>query len=68
MIDHDDGDIFWLASMFTSGPVSLFCLLVFVVFAFFACQNDVECQKKSCPAGMSPKLADSACLCITEAK
>ncbi len=68
MIDHSDGDDFWLASMFTSGPAGLVLLVIAIILWCVAAGDDSDCAKKSCPIGMTPKLMEHSCLCATEAK
>lgn len=68
MIDHSDGDDFWLASMFTSGPLGLVLLILAIVFWVIAASNDTDCSKRACPSPMTPKLMEHSCMCVTEAK
>jgi hypothetical protein len=68
MIDHDDGDDFWLASLFTPGGLGIILLIIAIVFWIIAASNDADCSKKQCPAPMTPKLMDHQCLCVTEAR
>ena len=68
MIDHSDGDDFWLASLFTPGGLGIILLIIAVVLWIMAMSNDVDCSKKQCPLDMSPKLMNHECLCVTKAK
>jgi hypothetical protein len=69
MIDHSDGDDFWLVSLFTENPiVSLAFLVIAIALWWAACDNEKTCVTKSCPTDSRPKLMEHECLCIMEAK
>jgi hypothetical protein len=68
MIDHSDSDSFWIVSMLTSGPTSFVCAVIAIILMTYACQNEAECSKKTCPNDMRPKLMEHSCMCVTEAK
>jgi hypothetical protein len=69
MIDHSDGDDFWLISLLTDNPlVGLIVLVIAIALWWAACDNEKICANKSCPNDAKPKLMDHACLCVTEAK
>ena len=68
MIDDSDADDFFLLSLFTDGPVGWIALIIAIILAVVAANNQTDCSKKQCPNQQQPKLMEHACLCVTEAK
>ena len=68
MIDYDDADDVAFMGMFSEGGVAIILIIAAIIFYMMASSNDTECQKKSCPVTMSPKLMKHECLCVVEAK
>lgn len=67
MMDDSDSDTFWIAAMFTKGPIGWIFLALFIVVLFVVASNKEDCAKKSCPNGMTPKLMSHECLCVQRA-
>jgi len=67
MIDDSDADSFAVASLATSGWVSVILLLIALGFYFVACQNKDECAQAHCDVG-KPMLVHHQCICETLAK
>jgi hypothetical protein len=64
MIDYDDGDDFWLASLFTPGGFGLLLLVVAMILWVVAFNNEQDCRKLSCAKDLSPVVMRGECLCI----
>lgn len=63
MIDDDDVTQLILAWP-VFGPVSLVLGIVVVAIVWHvACDNEAECEAKSCPRGGHAKLLDGECVC-----
>jgi hypothetical protein len=64
MIDDNDVEIailFWPSG----GWIGFFLgIIVIGILAFVACQNDQECEAKSCPNGGVARLMDHECVCV----
>lgn len=65
MIDDDDVSFAILAWPSGGGWIGflLFALLIGGL-AYFACQNNQECEAKTCPAGGHPMLIKHECVCV----
>lgn len=63
MIDWEDVDLAAWA-----GPSGFIGLILVLVLAYFACQNQQKCDQGHCPDGQRPRLMDHACLCTQEAQ
>lgn len=68
MIDHDDVDDVGLVAMLSSGSLFVAAVILMLILAYVVAKNEDECAAKTCPVGMSSKLADNDCLCVMKAK
>lgn len=68
MIDDDDVRDAAFATSGLTGWGALFGLLLVIALAYVACENEKECETKSCPDGQHAKLIKHECLCVSEAK
>jgi len=66
MIDHDDGDFAFLASMGFGGWFALVLVILAITFWIIADQNEAECKAYECLDGGYPRLIDGECLCVGE--
>jgi hypothetical protein len=66
MIDDSDGDTFWLISVFSNRSLAIIALIIAVVLWCIAAANSTECEKSNCPIGMTAKLLDHACVCVSK--
>lgn len=69
MIDEDD--VTWIAVLFSGGG-GIIGAIIFViavaVTAWIASDNEIDCQKKTCPSGQTPQLTHHDCFCLEKAK
>lgn len=68
MIDDDDADFAWLASLGTTGWVAVLLVVVAIVLAIVAASNREACEARHCPDGQKPRLLNGECLCVMEAR
>lgn len=68
MIDHDDGDAFWLAGLFSPGLLALVLLVCAIVFWVIAASNEKSCASLACTNSQTPKLMENECLCVEKAR
>ena len=54
--------------MLSSGSLFVAAVILMLILAYVVAKNEDECAAKTCPVGMSSKLADNDCLCVMKAK
>lgn len=68
MVDWDDlGDSAWVASMVSSGPLSLVFLLLVGVCALMYCDQVNDCSKKHCTPPQVQHVVQGECVCLAPA-
>lgn len=71
MIDFSNGDVFWFASMLTTGAAAFVCLAIAIVLYLVAYSNERDCEARACPQPTQTAklmLIDHKCLCVEAAK
>jgi agmatine/peptidylarginine deiminase len=68
MIDFDDAEDFAFMSFLFNGWTGILFAVVALIFLFFACQNEKECETKVCSNGQKARLIENTCGCLEEVK
>lgn len=68
MIDSDDVGHWFGYINPTTLPGLILYLLVGGILIYCCIANEAGCAKMACPEGLRPRLMDSACLCVVQAK
>ena len=68
MIDSDDVSHWFFFLNPTTLPGLILYLLVGGILVYCCIASEADCAKMTCPEGLQPRLMDSACLCVVQAK
>jgi len=65
----DDDDAFWILALwpFENPILAIPGIILVIVVAYVACQNEDDCSKRQCQRG-TPSLIKGECLCTERAR
>lgn len=60
----DEGDAFFIGSLFTNGWTAFVLAVVAVVFYLMSMTVQYDCEKVECPPGQKPTTIEDECACV----